>query len=156
MPTLPLDGGCHCGALRFRISEAPLMVYNCHCTNCRKISSSAFATPATVPTSGFAFTRGEPARIEWKADSGSTRFGWFCAKCGSRIAHGQVENSRSLSLRSGTLDDPSWAEPVGDIWVRSKLSWVDIPEGRIVAMEQPTDYSPFMQRFAARTTFITG
>ena len=57
MVELPLVGGCQCGGLRYAISEPPLMVYNCHCTNCQKIGGGAFSTPVTVRESSFAFTQ---------------------------------------------------------------------------------------------------
>ncbi len=44
MVQLPLAGGCMCGALRYEVSAPPLMVYNCHCTNCQKIGGTAFNT----------------------------------------------------------------------------------------------------------------
>lgn len=81
------------------------MVYNCHCTNCRRIGGGAFSTPVTVMEAGFAFTAGEPHTFEWTSDAGNRRFGWFCGACGSRIAHGQIPSPGVLSVRSGTLDD---------------------------------------------------
>ena len=113
MVALPLVGGCQCGGLRYAITQPPLMVYNCHCTNCQAIGGGAFSTPMTVLESGFAFTRGEPRVFEWTSDAGNRRFGWFCGDCGSRIAHGQIPAAGFLSVRSGTLDDTSWVEPVG-------------------------------------------
>lgn len=150
---LPLVGGCQCGALRYEITQPPLMVYNCHCTNCQTIGGGAFSTPITVLESAFAFTQGEPRRYEWTSDAGNRRYGAFCGACGSRIAHGQIPAAGFLSVRSGTLDDPSWVEPVGDIWVRSKQPWVVIPADRIHAEEQPRDYAPFIARFQAQGRF---
>lgn len=153
MVSLPLEGGCHCGALRYRVGQAPLMVYNCHCTNCQKISGGAFSTPATIFEAAFAFTQGEPQRVEWTSDAGTTRFGFACGQCGSRIANGQVPTNGILSLRTGTLDDPSWVEPVGDIWVRSAQPWVTIPPTRIRVEQQPADYAPFVAAFRAQGRF---
>ncbi|MDX2169951.1 MAG: GFA family protein [Deltaproteobacteria bacterium] len=153
MVALPLTGGCHCGALRYQITQPPLMVYNCHCTNCRRIGGGAFATPITVLEASFAFTQGEPRTYEWQSDAGNTRVGWLCGTCGSRIAHGQRPSSSVLSLRSGTLDDAGWVEPVGDIWTRSALPWVALGGGRIQVAQQPTDYAPFVERFRAQGRF---
>jgi len=153
MPTLPLTGGCQCGALRYHVTAAPLMIYNCHCTNCQKIGGGAFSTPATVLESAFAFVAGEPRVIEWASDAGNTRFGWLCGACGSRIAHGQRPSVGFLSVRSGTFDDTSWVEPVGDIWVRSKQPWVALSEDRLRCDRQPTDYAPFIERFRAQGRF---
>jgi hypothetical protein len=153
MPTLPLVGGCQCGAVRYELSAAPLMVYNCHCTNCQKISGSAFNISVTILEQAFAITHGEPARIDWKSDVGSSRWGKFCGACGSRIVHGMSPSNGVLSLRAGTLDDTSWVEPVGDIWVHSKQPWVRIPDGRLQTEKQPADYAPFMERFRAQGRF---
>lgn len=150
MPTLPLEGGCSCGALRYRISQAPVMVYNCHCTNCQKISGGAFSTPVTVREAGFAFTKGEPARIEWTSDAGNRRVGLFCGACGTRIANGQVQSSGVLSLRSGTLDDVSWIEPAADQWTRSAQPWVTFPEDRLKFETGPDDYAPIVAAYRAQ------
>lgn len=154
MVSLPLIGGCQCGALRYEVSEPPLMIYNCHCTNCQTIGGGAFGTPAAILEASLSFTRGEPKRYEWSSDAGNARYGLFCGDCGSRIAHGQVGAAGVLSLRSGTLDDTSWIEPVGDIWVRSAQAWALPPEGqRLRSEQQPTDYGPYLERFRAQKKF---
>jgi len=155
MVTLPLVGGCQCGALRYAISAPPLMVYNCHCTNCQAIGGGAFSTPVTVLESGFAFTTGEPRTYEWASEAGNRRYGWLCGDCGSRIAHGQIPAAGFLSVRGGTLDDRSWIEPVGDIWTRSKQPWVVLSGDRLQAEQQPGDYAPFIARFQAQGRFPT-
>jgi hypothetical protein len=58
-----------------------------------------------------------------------------------------------LSLRAGTLDDTSWIEPVGDIWVRSKQPWVVLSADRLQTEQQPSDYAPFIERFRAQARF---
>ncbi|MEO6029598.1 MAG: GFA family protein [Candidatus Binatia bacterium] len=153
MVTLPIDGRCQCGALRYRITAPPLMIYNCHCTNCQKIGGGAFSTPAAVIESAFSFVAGEPATVEWTSDAGNLRFGWYCGACGSRIAHGQKPSGGVLSVRAGTFDDTSWVEPVGDIWVRSKQSWVQLPEGGLQADQQPGDYSAYLEKYRAQGRF---
>jgi hypothetical protein len=153
MVTLPLVGGCQCGALRYEVGQAPMMIYNCHCTNCQRASGGACSTSATILEASFAFVRGEPHRHEWTSDAGNRRFGWFCGSCGCRIANGQVDSPGILSLRSGTLDDTSWVEPVGDIWTRSAQAWA-LPAGdRIRTEGQPTDYTPFLERFRSQGRF---
>jgi hypothetical protein len=153
MVKLPVVGSCQCGGLRYAISEPPLMVYNCHCTNCQKIGGGAFSTPVTVRESSFAFTKGEPRTYEWTSDAGNRRFGWFCGDCGCRIAHGQIPTVGILSVRGGTLDDTSWIEPVGDIWTRSAQPWIGQPTERIRIDRQPADYIPFIERYRAQRRF---
>jgi hypothetical protein len=148
---LPLAGGCHCGTLRYELSAPPLMIYNCHCTNCQKITGGAFTVAATVPEAALAFTRGAPGRVEWKADSGASRFGFFCRNCGGRIANGQTPSIGVLSLRAGTFDDTSWVEPVGDIWTKSAQPWVRF--GALTSPAQPKDYAPFLAAYQAQNRF---
>lgn len=153
MVSLPLEGGCQCEALRYQVSAPPLTVYCCHCTTCQKISTSAFAISAIIPEASFAFTKGEPKRIEWVADSGSQRFGWFCGDCGSRIAHGQSPSRGFLSLRAGTLDDTSWVRPVGHIWMQSAQSWMTFEPDALLCDVQPDNYGPYAERFRALGLF---
>ncbi len=129
------------------------MIYNCHCTNCQKISGGAFATSVTIPEAGFSFNEGELAKIVWTATSGTERFGWFCDACGSRIPHGQTPSIGVLSLRGGTLDDTSWLEPVGDIWISSAQPWLTFREDALTCDVQPTDYIPYIERFQAQGHF---
>jgi hypothetical protein len=153
MVKLPLEGGCHCEALRYEVRAAPVMVYNCHCRFCQKVSGAAFNTSVTIQEPAFSFTKGEPKRIEWPSDAGTMRFGWFCVGCGSRITQGSMPSKGVLSLRSGTLDDTSWVEPVGDIWTVSAQPWVRFLEGGIRAEKQPADYAPFIAKFRAQGRF---
>jgi hypothetical protein len=149
--SLPQKGGCHCDAVRYELSAAPLMIYNCHCANCQKITGSAFTVAATVPENALAFVKGTPARVTWTADSGNMRFGYFCSACGSRIANGQTPTNGLLSLRTGTFDDTSWVEPVGDIWTKSAMSWVRF--GKLTTDAQPKDYTPFVDAYRAQARF---
>ena len=149
--SLPQKGGCACGALRYELTAPPLMIYNCHCANCQKITGSAFTVSATVPEAALKFTAGAPARIEWKADSGNSRFGLFCGACGSRIANGQTPSIGMLSLRAGTFDDTTWVEPVGDIWTKSAQKWVTF--GALTNEGQPKDYAPYVEAFRAQGRF---
>ena len=153
MAILPLAGGCMCGALRYEVSASPVMIYNCHCTNCQKISGAAFNTSVIVAEHALRFTTGIPARVEWVSDQGSTRCGLFCAVCGSRIVNGGVPSTGVYSLRAGTLDDTSWVEPVGDTFTSSAQPWVRFIEGGLRAERQPPDYAPFVAAYRAQGRF---
>ena len=70
---LPQTGGCQCGALRYEITQAPLMVYACHCTDCQRITSSAFSMAVVLPDGACHLVRGEPRLIQrcgqWARDN---------------------------------------------------------------------------------------
>jgi len=151
--TLPIAGGCQCGALRYQLSEPLMMIYACHCTNCQRISGSAFGLAANIKESSFEFTLGKPATVTWSSEAGNERYGHFCGDCGCRIAHGQIHSSGILTLRAGTLDDASWVVPAGHTWTRSAQPWFVFAEDDILWEEQPTDYLPLINKFQAGVTF---
>jgi hypothetical protein len=137
---LPLTGGCQCGALRYEISEAPLITYTCHCTACQHITSSAFSLAIVVRDSAFRLTQGEPRLVQRIADSGRVTTRWLCPECGcwvcSRPSPG-ADGQMVRRVRGGTLDDTSWLRPTAHFWTRSKQNWVVLPEGDQVFETQP-------------------
>ena len=117
-------GGCQCGAIRFRLTAAPQRVYCCHCSECRRQSSSAFGISVIVPPDGVELQRGEPKTWSRPTDSGGALDCAFCADCGSRLWH---RASDCISIKGGALD--TVPEPTAHIWLDSKLPWVVIPDG---------------------------
>ena len=150
---LPIEGSCQCGALRYEINAAPMGIYCCHCTNCQKITGSAFVLSAAVPEPAFAFTHGKPGKTEWRSDAGNSRYGHYCRDCGCRIAHGQTPSIGVLSVRAGTFDDTSWIAPAGHIWTRSAQPWIRFHEDDIIEERQPKDYMNRIERFQKMHTF---
>jgi Glutathione-dependent formaldehyde-activating enzyme len=65
---LPQTGGCQCGAIRYEITEAPQLVYTCHCTDCQRLTSSAFSIGIVVPDRVFRLTGVEPRPLQRIAD----------------------------------------------------------------------------------------
>lgn len=153
MPSLPLSGGCQCGAVRYHIKTAPLMIYNCHCTTCQKVSASAFNVSVSVFAGGLETVKGEPHQTVWQSAAGNQRYGKFCRDCGTRLSHGGLPEGPVYSLRGGSLDDTSWLIPVADIWTQSALPWVDRPADRLQFSQQPKDYSDIIAAFAKLNLF---
>ena len=149
---LPMRGGCQCGAIRYEISEKPLTLYCCHCTNCQAQSSSAFGMSMLVPREGFKFLKGGPTAFEIKKESTAKKpkMGLFGDKCGTRIAN-DTQGNPSLSVKAGTLDDRDKLRPVGHIWVKSAQDWVVLHEDDLIYEEAPDDgYYALMERWAAQ------
>jgi hypothetical protein len=138
---LPLTGGCHCGALRYEVTEAPTMTYACHCNDCQRITSSAFSLAITVSDSAFRLTRGEPRLVSRVADSGRTTTRWLCPDCACWIVGspqpGAAPGEMIRRVRAGTLDDRSWLRPTAHFWTRSKQPWVILPAGNQLYETQP-------------------
>ena len=79
-------GSCQCGEVRYEIDDAVHELYVCHCTNCRRQSSSAFGISFVVPAENHRVTAGAPEYFEWQSDSGAVLKGAFCAACGTPLA----------------------------------------------------------------------
>jgi hypothetical protein len=120
---LPLTGGCQCGAVRYEIDAEPLTVIACHCTECQKQSASAFGMTVPVLRAALRIVKGEPKHWSRIAESGNELGAMFCPTCGVRLYH-EPANKALLNVKAGTLDDRSWAQPVGHIWADMAQPWV--------------------------------
>src|SRR5262245_61909671 len=134
---LPLSGGCQCGGVRYHITEAPLTLYVCYCTECQKQSSAGFGMSMPVPRAGFSITSGAPSTWTRTADSGRTVECAFCSRCGTRLFHAPIRNPAIVNIKPGTLDNTRWLKPVGHLWTRSAQPWVIIPDGVVTFEAQP-------------------
>jgi len=92
-------------------------------------------------------THGAPKRYDWTADKGVGRFGEFCPDCGVRIRHGHEPMRGVYTMRGGTFDDTSWAEPAAHIWMKSAHKWFRPGPDDLLFDQQPEDYSPIMARY---------
>jgi len=141
---LPLTGGCQCGSLRYEITQAPNLVYACHCTECQRLTGSAFSMGLVIMTEAFALTGTEPRPIQRTADSGRTLTRWVCPECGTSICNGSDPGSASPGerrvVRAGTLDDTSWLRPIVHFWTRSAQPWVTLPKGSVKFDTQPAEF----------------
>jgi hypothetical protein len=124
---LPQTGGCQCGKVRYEITEAPQLVYLCHCTDCQRLTSSAFSIGVVVPENGLRLDGIEPRQLQRTADSGRISIRLVCPECGCWICG--MPRDGMHRVRGGTLDDTSWLRPTRHIWARSKQPWVKLPEG---------------------------
>ena len=76
-----IEGGCRCGAVRYKAEGEPAHHAVCHCRDCQMASGAPMVAWLAMPSEGFAITSGEVA--SYTAPSGSTR--QFCAQCGTPL-----------------------------------------------------------------------
>lgn len=127
--TSPIEGGCQCGEVRYRLTSEPLACYVCHCSDCQRRTGSAFSTALVVPTEGLTVVKGAPSPYYASLSGGRTKSGQHCAQCSTRL-WGTIQMEPTIRvLQPGTLDDPRQFRPVAHVWTRSVLPWVVIPEG---------------------------
>lgn len=116
-----MEGGCHCGAIRFRVTKDPTWVGACYCIDCRKISGTPYTVFAGYPIEAVEITKGIPK--EYASSAKVIRS--FCEKCSSPIAWVHKEIPKTF-ISVGVFDDPSGFKMQSHIWVSQKLPWVAI------------------------------
>lgn len=125
-----LEGGCACGAVRYRLMDAPMFVHCCHCTRCQTETGSAFVLNALIEADRVETLAGAPEPVLIPTESGKGQQVWRCPDC--RVAlwsnYGGAKDLLRF-VRVGTLDEPGRLSPDVHIYVRSKLPWVVLPEG---------------------------
>lgn len=121
-----LEGRCGCGALRYRLTSAPMIVHCCHCLNCQRQTGSAFVINLLIEAGRVEIVSGVPTRIDVPRDDGTPQRIFRCPVCQVAVwsEYGRPE---VRFVRAGTLDDPSAVSPDTHIFVRSKLPWVKLP-----------------------------
>ena len=124
----PADGGCDCGAVRYRVEIRPLFVHCCHCRWCQRETGTAFALNAMIEADRVASLGAEPELVHTPSASGLGQDIARCRVC--RIAvwsHYAGAGPLVRFVRVGTLDEPALAPPDIHIFTRSKQPWVVIP-----------------------------
>jgi len=126
------EGSCFCGKVRYRVTGPLGSMSNCHCTDCRKSHGAAFSTYVDVPRRQFTFQQGEDELQTYKAESGAKRS--FCRTCGSVVIcfvdSDKESDKEMVEFAAATLDTPIHKKPEYHIFVRSKVPWFDIQDGR--------------------------
>lgn len=122
---MKIDGGCHCGYLRYEAEIDPADVGVCHCTDCQSLTASAFSTYVFAAAASFRMLGGQPKIYVKTAESGNQRAQAFCPECGTRIyASAAEEKPERFNLRVGTIRQRGALPPHKQIWCRSALDWV--------------------------------
>jgi hypothetical protein len=116
-----LEGGCVCGAVRYRVASRPFEAGYCHCELCRRSSGAPVLAFATVPLAHFIVIKGEPRRRR------STSFGerWFCADCGTQLTMHVDHQPDTIDFTIASLDLPAQVLPEFHIFFDSRIDWFD-------------------------------
>ncbi len=120
------EGGCSCGAVRYRLTSEPLFVHCCHCLSCQQQTGSAFAVNVLIETDRVEMLAGEPHPVPVPRDDGSMQRIFRCPSCQVAV-FSEYTTPELRFVRAGTLDEPSSVTPDVHIYTRSKLAWVTLP-----------------------------
>ena len=123
------EGGCLCGAVRYRVTSAPFRTGVCHCRFCQRRTGSAFGVGVYFRKEDFELLRGELKSYEHRSDeSGRWLRMEFCARCGTTLTWTLDLFPDGRGVAGGSFDDPAWIRIERHTWTRSKHQWVPLPE----------------------------
>jgi hypothetical protein len=120
-----LNGKCLCGAVRYTVADEFLYAANCHCSNCRRATGSAFKPFAGIEREKFNIVGGAD-RITFYGDAAGHDA--RCGACGS-LLYSLVRNGSYVHVAMGTLIDEPAIRPSKHIFVGSKAPWYTISDG---------------------------
>ncbi|MBI3439200.1 MAG: GFA family protein [Proteobacteria bacterium] len=128
--TETFEGGCSCGAVRFKLTSRPMFTHCCHCLDCQKQTGSAFAINALIETSRIEMLAGGEALqiVDMPSPSGRGHEIHRCPKCAVAVWSDYGRRPYVRFARVATLDQPHAIEPDVHIFTRSKVPWVRLPE----------------------------
>jgi len=122
-----ITGGCLCGAIRFTVSEDPIVSRVCWCKVCQKIGAGGPTVGAAFKSAAVSVT-GELRDYESTADSGNKMHRRFCPTCGTHLFSASESRPTLVFIRAGALDDPEVVQLSSTIWVKSAPSWACIDQ----------------------------
>ncbi|MDI1264869.1 MAG: GFA family protein [bacterium] len=117
------EGGCLCGAVRFKTDGEPLNVRICHCRTCQKAMGSPFYARALFDARAVT-VEGETAHYA----TSEALHREFCPACGTRLFSRRT-NGTAVGVALATFDDRNAFAPTEHIWVSEKIEWVRIDDG---------------------------
>ena len=125
-----VHGSCHCGGIRYEATVDPERTGLCHCTDCQKLTGSAYRVSVPAEDGSFRLLAGEPRVYIKHGDSGSRRAQVFCPSCGSPMyTYDADEPGVGIGLRVGCIDEREALVPRKQKWCRSALRWTQSLEG---------------------------
>ncbi len=113
------EGGCQCGAVRFKATGAPKFISNCHCKSCRNATGAAYSTWVGFRDENTEWTRRAPAFF---ASSPGVQRG-FCRDCGTPLSFAGEKWAGELHFLAGVFDNPEAFAPRTEAFIEDALSW---------------------------------
>ena len=131
MNDLSIEGGCHCGDVRYRVRAKPGISHICHCRSCQKASAGPMIAWLDFSAEDFEWIRGEPSRYRYNHTGEEEAWAerYFCGRCGSYMAYVNDVRVKDgvvkwIDVTLCTLDDPDAFPPTSHSQLEDKPSWV--------------------------------
>ena len=125
-----LEGGCLCGQVRFKTSQAPLRTMACHCRFCQRVTGSSYYAESMFPMDAVTFNGGALSSYEHVSDTSHKKvFVHFCPRCGTTVSLTFERWPDIRGISRGCYDDPNAAPLTSHIWTRSAQAETALPQG---------------------------
>jgi len=121
-----ISGSCLCGAIRFAVDGPFPLLYQCHCSLCRKQGGSVSNTGLIVAADKYRWLEGEALVSQWARATGFRSY--FCSRCGSPVPN-PLRDTGYVWVPSGLLDGDGPLEIGAQLYVDSKAAWDTLPTG---------------------------
>ena len=126
----PLEGGCTCREIRYRMLSRPLFVHCCHCRWCQRETGASFALNAMIEADRVELLAGQVDVVMTPSNSGKGQKISRCLRCRIAVWSNYAGAGDTVHfVRVGTLDDPDRLPPDIHIFTASKQPWVVLPAG---------------------------
>ena len=103
------EGGCLCGAVRYKTTAEPQRVFMCHCTFCQRFTGTAFLVEAIFGKVDVVLSGEKPRTYDHQSDESNRRVTLnFCGACGTTVFLDAEAAPDMLLICGGTFDDPNW------------------------------------------------
>lgn len=126
---MQVHGSCHCGSVQYEAAVDPERTTICHCTDCQKLTGSAYRVSVPAEEGSFRLTSGEPTIYVKVGDSGSHRAQAFCPTCGSPLYTYDADSPKIYGLRVGCIAERQALVPRKQKFCRSALQWTESLHG---------------------------
>ncbi len=117
-----MEGGCHCGAIRYRLEGAPNSHALCHCSDCRRHAGAPVVGWAMFPRDAVKIEKGQTR--EYHSSEHGRRH--FCVNCGTGLFYTNEKILPGIiDVQSATLDAPERLPPKVQIQVADRIAWME-------------------------------
>jgi hypothetical protein len=122
-----LQGGCACGAVRYRLEDAPIITHCCHCRFCQRMSGSAFGVNAMTETDRVTLLGIEPEAVATPSTLPAGQKFHRCPRCQVALwSNHPLMGDAVAFVFVGTLDEPALLVPTVHCYTASKAAWVTL------------------------------
>lgn len=146
-PALPIEGGCRCGQIRFRIDAQPMITIACHCTGCQHMTGSAFSVNIAIASDALTLTAGETVI---GGLHGAQLHHHHCDRCKSWLFTRIAPDPGFMNVRIGALDTPAPFVPFVETCTDEALPWATTPARHRYPKFPPAEaFGPLLAEYAA-------